>query len=450
MSFFQPLVVFIIALSLLVLVHEWGHYWVARRAGVRVLRFSIGFGPEIVGFTRGDTRWSICGIPFGGYVKFAGDNPEEERDNVSDEFLSQSVGVRSAIVLAGPVMNYLLAIVLFATVLYFQGVPVLPGTRVGTVMEDSTAEAIGVLPNDEITDVNGTAVGDWLEFSETLGAIGEGESFELRVMRDGEVLQLEGMAPADGGFATAPLGVSYRIDPKTGSVKRGGPAWQAGLRKGDLVKSIDGLPVDRWSRLVELIQERPEREVAVVFEREGTELETVVTPAPFATSDAAGEPLTIGRIGIEPGTEFERSGIGAAIAGGWGRTWWLTTEVLKLLPQVPVKVGKGLLGLVRGDRAEDEGLGGPVRIAQLFGEAAAWGLFHFLALTASISTQLAIFNLLPIPVLDGGHLALYFVEVVTRRPPSLRVRIALQQLGFGLLILLMLSVTVMDIGRFFG
>jgi regulator of sigma E protease len=137
--------------------------------------------------------------------------------------------------------------------------------------------------------------------------------------------------------------------------------------------------------------------------------------------------------------------LGAAFSGGFERSWWLTRLVLEMLPRIPKLIFNAL---VRGE--DDGGLGGPVRMAQIFGEAARWGILSFLATMASISTQLAIFNLLPIPVLDGGHLALYLVEAVTRRPPSLRVKIVLQQIGFALLVLLMLSVTVMDVGRFFG
>jgi regulator of sigma E protease len=450
MTFLEPLAVFALALSILLLVHEWGHYWVGRRFGVRVLRFSLGFGPEIAGYTRGDTRFSIRGIPFGGYVLFAGSDPEEEREHLPDDLLAQSIPVRSAIVLAGPVMNFLLAIFLFAVVLYAQGIPVLPDTRIGSVAEDSVAETMGLLPDDEIRRVNGVDVEGWIEFSRELGKVGAGQVLTLTVDRAGETLELRGSAPEDDGFGGTLFGVVYHIEPIAGTVKRGAPAWNAGLRKGDLVRSVDGEPVDHWSALVGLIQARPGQEVTIAWVRNGHEFESRVTPAPIEVTGEDGEPMTIGQIGIEPGTELERVGALAAIAGGWSRTWWITSEVFKILPRLPVTLGRGLLRMIQGKAAGDEGLGGPVRMAQLFGEAARWGLFHFLAILASISTQLAIFNLLPIPVLDGGHLSLYAVEAVTRRPPSIRIRLILQQFGFALLLLLMLSVTVMDVGRFFG
>ena len=447
MSFLQPAFFFILALSLLVLVHEWGHFWVARRAGVRVLRFAIGFGPELLGWTQQSTgtRFSVCGIPFGGYVKFAGDNPEEERDGLSDEFLSQSVKVRSAIVLAGLAMNYLLAILLYAGVLWAEGERVYPAAKIGDVVEDTVADRAGLQRDDLIVAVDGEPVGDWLDLDRKLSAVEAGQDFRLDVRRGEQTVTLDGRAGEETGLDRDFFGVHIFVDPVVGGVKRGSPAWNAGLREGDRVVSVDGRPVDRWSDLQELISERPDREVAVVFEHEGTRLETTVTPLGEEIRNAAGDEETVGRIGILQSLERRPIGPAAALAGGVRETWRLTVGVLELIPRLPVMIFNALF---RGQ--DDGGLGGPVRMAQLFGEAARWGALSFLSLMAFISTQLAIFNLLPIPVLDGGHMALYTVEVITRRPPSLKVRVILQQIGFAILLLLMLSVTVMDIGRVFG
>ena len=443
MSFLQPLLSFILALSLLVLVHEFGHFWVARRAGVRVLRFSIGFGPEIAGITRGDTRYSICWIPFGGYVKFAGDNPEEQRDETSDEFLSQPLGTRSAIVLAGPVMNYVLAILLFAVVLKVGGIDTIDTTRIGSVEPASLAEELGLRPDDVIRSVDGVEVTDWREFGERLMRVGSGEEFTISVERTGTSSEVRGTTPDDGGFAVAPLGITPFVEPIIGGVQEGGPAWEAGLREGDRVLSVAGTPVDRWSALADVIREHPDESVEIAWQRDGERLDARVTPKAVASPTADRE--TVGQIGILQVVDTRPIGMGAALVGGWERTWWITEQVLQLLPRIPQMIFRSIF---HGD--ENNTLGGPVRMAQMFGEAARLGILTFVAMMASISTQLAIFNLLPIPVLDGGHLALYLVEFVTRRPPSLRVKIALQQIGFALLLLLMLSVTVMDVGRFFG
>jgi regulator of sigma E protease len=444
-TFLEPLLFFVLALSLLVLVHEWGHYWVARRAGVRVLRFSIGFGPELLGRTSGETRWSICAIPFGGYVKFAGDNPEEPRDAAPDEFLSQRVGVRSVIVLAGPAMNYALAVVLYAAVIWADGERVFPAPRIGSVEEGSVAAEIGLRADDLIVSVNGKPVSTWLDTDSRFTEAGSGGEIALEVRRDGGTVVLEGRLPEEGSAPEAGFGISFFVEPVVGGVKRGSPAWEGGLREGDRIVSVDGQEVDRWSELQELISDRPDREVALTYERDGASARAVVTPLGEEVTNADGSQETVGRIGIVQPAERRNTGPLAALAGGFRETWTLTSGVLELIPRLPVMIFNALF---RGE--DDGGLGGPVRMAQLFGEAARWGVLSFLSLLAFISTQLAIFNLLPIPVLDGGHLALYLVEVVTRRPPSIRVRVILQQIGFAILVLLMLSVTVMDVGRMFG
>lgn len=451
MTFFAPAFWLIVALSILVLVHEWGHYIVAKKTGVRVLKFSIGFGPEILGVTRGETRWSISAIPFGGYVKFAGDNPEETRDNVSDEFLSQSVGVRSAIVLAGPLMNYVLAVLLFAGVLYFAGEPLPNPTKIGQVVEGSVAESIGIRAGDIVKSVNGVAVEHWDDFTAELYRIKADQEYTFGVERDGSVVEIAGRTGAKSGFgAGSPLGVIYHRDTVLGYVKRGDAAWNAGLRAGDKILAFDGVRSDRWADFVDHVAERPGQPVALEWERAGATLEGTLVPEGREVRGEDGEPEMVGTVGAQPFVATRKLGLGGALVGGAQETWSLTSRVLSLVPRLPMLVFDGLGRMVTGREADEEGLGGPLRMAEMFGEAARWGAVAFLVMMANISTQLAIFNLLPIPVLDGGHLALHFVEVLTRRPPSLKVRIVLQQVGFALLLLLMLSVTVMDVGRALG
>ena len=450
MSVLAPAFWLILALSILVLVHEWGHYIVARKAGVRVLKFSIGFGPEVAGLTRGDTRWALSAIPFGGYVKFAGDNPEEERDNVSDEFLSKGVGPRSAIVLAGPAMKYVLAILLFAGVYWISGEPVAHSTRIGEVVDGSVAQSIGIRPGDVFRKVNGTAVGTWDEFTRQLYRVGPHEKYVFVVQRGGEDVEIPGTAGEKGFGSSAPLGVIYHQDAVLGEVKRDGPAWNAGLRTGDRILEFDGTRSDRWSDLVRHVSTKPGTPVHLVWERGGARLDGNVTPAAVEVPGESGKKETVGSLDAQVYLETRRLGPAAALAAGAAETWSLTRRVLELVPQLPALVVDGLGRMFTGREAPEEGLGGPLRMAAMFNEAARWGLVAFLIMMANISTQLAIFNLLPIPVLDGGHLALHLVEFVTRRPPSLRVRIVLQQIGFALLLLLMLSVTVMDVGRALG
>ena len=450
MSFLTSTFWLIVALSILVLVHEWGHYVVARRTGVRVLKFSIGFGPEIFGTTRGDTRWSVSAIPFGGYVKFAGDNPEESRDGTSDEFLSKGVGPRSAIVLAGPVMNYLLAIFLFAAVLFFSGEPI-SSTKIAEVVDGSVAQSIGIQDGDVIRTVNGTAVNDWDAFTRELYKIGAGQTYRFEVERASGMETIEGRTSTDKGFGvSSPLGVIYHREAVLGYVKRGDAAWDAGLRSGDRIRKVDDTVCEHWADFASYVADHPGKEIAIVWERGGRTSNGTLVPRPHEGVGESGKPETIGVVGAQPQVETRHVGPIAALAGGFAETWSLTARVLELVPQLPMLVVDGLARLITGREAQEEGLGGPLRMAEMFGEAARWGVVAFLVMMANISTQLAIFNLLPIPVLDGGHLALHLVEVVTRRPPSLRVKIILQQIGFALLVLLMLSVTVMDVGRALG
>ena len=451
MSIFAPALYLIIALSILVLVHEWGHYIVARRTGVRVLKFSIGFGPELIGTTRGDTRWCVSVIPFGGYVKFAGDNPEESRDGAKDEFLSQSVGVRSAIVLAGPVMNYILAILLLAGVLYFAGEPVANSTKIGEIVDGSVAESIGIRAGDVIQAVNGAAVEDWDTFTHELYRIGANQDYKFEVERDGAHVEIKGRTGAGKGFGTdSPLGVVYHRDAVMGYVKRGDAAWNAGLRTSDRILEYDGRHSDRWADFADYVMDRPGKEIAITWQRKGAQFHGTLVPDAHDLRDEGGEAKTIGTIGAQPFVETRRVGLAEAVRGGAEETWALTTRVVEFVPKLPMMVAKGLGRLVTGRPAEDEGLGGPLRMAEMFSEAARWGIIAFLVMMANISAQLAIFNLLPIPVLDGGHLALYLVEVVTRRPAPLRVKVFLQQIGFALLVLLMMSVLMMDVGRALG
>ena len=436
----------LLALSILVLVHEWGHYIVARRAGVRVLRFAVGFGPELIGVTRGDTRWSVCAIPFGGYVRFAGDDPEEGGGQASDEYLAKGLGARTAIVLAGPVMNYILAILLFGFVAWQEGERAPTASLISQVVEDSAAEQVGLQDRDRVTAINGTAVETWQDLTRELHAIDAEESFTLQVDRGGQTVALTGETE-DGFGPTQPFGIVSSQDAVIGYARKEGPAWNAGLRSGDRIVQFDGQEAKSWADFAGYTMEHPGQEIAIAWERDGHRLEGSLTPAVRERVTEEGETREYGVIEVFPYVETVPVGPVRALVLGTQSTWALTSAVLEMIPKLPVMVGKGVLRLITGEEAPDEGLGGPVRMAEMFGEAARYGSLLFIGMMASISAQLAIFNLLPIPVLDGGHLVLHLVEFVMRRPPSIKIRIILNQIGFALLLMLMLSVTAMDVGR---
>ena len=448
MSIFAPALYLILALSILVLVHEWGHYIVARRTGVRVLKFSIGFGPELLGTTRGETRWCVSLIPFGGYVKFAGDNPEETRDGATDEFLSQSVGVRSAIVLAGPVMNYILAIVLFACVLYFAGEPVAHSTKIGEVVDGSVAESIGIRAGDVIRSVNGTPVEDWESFTHELYLIGPGQDYRFEMERGDKRVEIKGRTGAGKGFGMeSPLGVVYHRDAVMGYVKRGDPAWNAGLRRHDRILQYDGRTGDRWADFADYVMSCPGKEIALTWGARAPRCTGSSSPKrkrcpTRAASRRRSGPSARSRSSRRGESDSRRPS--AARGGAAG----LTSRVLEFVPRLPVMVAKGLGRLVTG-HGRRQRLGGPLRMAEMFGRP--------LAGDSSASRD------------DGEHLhAARDLQPAAhprpgrrasgppprggraRRTPSLRVKVILQQIGFALLVLLMLSVTMMDVGRALG
>jgi regulator of sigma E protease len=448
MSALYSIFYLLLALSILVLVHEWGHFIVARKAGVRVLRFAIGFGPELLGFTRGDARWSICAIPFGGYVRFAGDDPEEGGVVAPDEYLAKGLGARTAIVLAGPVMNYILAILLFAFVAWTDGEPAAAPALISQVVEGSAAESVGLHDRDRVTSVNGAPVTNWQDLTQALHGIEAEEPFTVEVDRGGQKLALQGQASAESGFGpTTPFGIVSAQEPIIGHVRKDGPAWNAGLRSGDRILEFDGEPARSWADFAQYTMDHPGQDIAVAWDRDGHRLEATLTPASREHVSQDGEARELGLIEVFPLVKTTPVGPVRALSMGLDNTWELTRAVLGMIPKLPVMVGQGVLRLITGEEAPDEGLGGPVRMAEMFGEAARYGSFFFIGMMASISAQLAIFNLLPIPVLDGGHLALHLVEFVMRRPPSIKIKIILNQIGFALLLLLMLSVTAMDVGR---
>jgi regulator of sigma E protease len=342
-------------------------------------------------------------------------------------------------------MNIVLAILVFALVLMLVGEEISPPARIGEVRPDTPAAVLGLLPDDEIRAVNGVPVTDWRELGAELDRVPGGGDLTLEIERAGQAVVLATSVPADSGFASALLGVAPFAEPVVGYVRRNGPAWNAGLRRGDHLTSVGGVAVDRWTAMRTRFIESPGEELTVTWERDGHPLESRLVPDVFVFTGEGGEPDTIGQVGIQQAQPHRQLGPVAALVGGWERTWFIAEQILGYLPSVPMRIYRGL---VKGE--EPGGLGGPVRLAQLSGEAALWGLETFLGLLAAISANLAIFNLLPIPVLDGGHLVLHGVEAVMRRSPPLKVRLVLHQIGFGLLMLLVLSVTILDIGRLFG
>jgi regulator of sigma E protease len=342
----------VVLLGVLIFVHELGHFLMAKQAGVGVLKFSLGFGPRIIGRKIGETEYLLSLIPLGGYVKLLGESPEEElpEEEKARSFLKQTVWKRTFIVAAGPVFNLLLALAIF-TIVNMVGLPVLT-SEIGSLQPDSAAI-------------------------------------------------------------------------------------ESGMKPGDLIIAMDGKSVTKWDEISENVTKSKERPIRVTVRRDAVSRDIMVTPQPMKIQNLFGEEVEAYKIGISPSqhTFIERRNPLSAFGEGLRQTW----VIVKLTVISIYKMCQGIIS--------PKTLGGPILIAQIAGAQAKEGVVHFLLFMALLSINLAILNILPIPVLDGGHLLFFGIEMVTGREVNLRWRETAQQVGFVLLILLMIFVFMMDIER---
>lgn len=453
MAMLQTLLSFVAALGVLVTIHEFGHYWVAKRSGVRILRFSIGFGRPLWSHRAGPdaTEFAVAAIPLGGYVKML----DEREGPVAPEelhraFNRQPLSRRAAIVAAGPVANFLLALVVY-WMMFMWGVT---GVRpfVGPVEPDGVAAQSGLREGDEILSVDGRATRIWDNVMSTaVQALLDGRSVELEVRgidgrRRAVILDVGRLSVDDlsRGEFFGKLGFAAqrpRIPPIIGKVVAGEAAADAGLRAGDRVVSVDGRQVDDWLAWVERVRASAGRRLDVVVEREegGTRHVTLVPRA------SAQDGRLVGRIGAEvapfdsdPGeirTATERYGPLVAAERALRRTAEVTLTTLKFMQK-----------MVAG-HASVENLSGPISIAQFAGESARLGVPRFLEFLGLVSVSLAVLNLLPIPLLDGGHLMYYLIESIIRKPVPEAIQLYGQHIGLMLLLGLMGLAIYNDIMR---
>jgi len=449
-NFLFYLAAFALALGLLIVVHEAGHFVVARWCGVKVLRFSIGFGKPIITrrFGRDKTEWTLAAFPLGGYVKMLDEREGEvEPSELPRAFNRQSVWKRFAIVLAGPVANFLLAIALY-WVLFVHGVEE-PKPILGPPAAQSLAERGGFQEGELVLDINGHAIASWPEFRwEILQLAMAKEIAALQLInRRREILtrrldlssldtsMLEGDILQQIGFRF------YRpqLPPIIGNVAPGSVADQAGIREGDKILSIDGEPVNAWSQVLSSIRGAPGRPILIFAERQGARIGFDVTPA-----EVQDRGQRIGRIGIgvrEDETErmtlttIVRYGPLESLGKSIAQTWETSAFSLTML-------GRMITGEVSW-----KNLSGPVTIADYAGQSARLGLSYYIKFLALISISLGVLNMLPIPLLDGGHLMYYIVEIIKGGPVSERVMEIGQQIGLALLAMLMAFAFYNDINR---
>jgi regulator of sigma E protease len=423
---------FIFVLGVLVFVHEFGHFIAAKRIGVKVLKFQLGFNPTILSFRRGDTEYSIGALPFGGYVKMAGENPDEVRTGRPEEFLSRTKWERFQILIMGPAMNLLLALVLSAVVLYqgaevpaFENQPPL----IGSVNRDSPAARAAINPGDLIVSVAGRPVETWQDVYIAVGSR-PFRQITIGIVRDGReiVHEVTTVAAEASRFDVGDIGVLPIVRPKLIAISRGEPGERAGLKAGDLVLTVNGESMNGTSQLRDAIARHPEQPITMTVLRDGQQVDVTVTPALVDNA---------GRIGVQIGPETRS--VDPGLVGAIRMSVERNVQYSGLIFQT-------VWGLITRETSPRQ-LMGPVAIAQLSGESAEVGWVALFSLMAMISLNLGLLNLLPIPVLDGGHIFIMAMEGVARRDFSMRVKEKMLLAGFVVLMMLMVTVIYNDLAR---
>lgn len=428
-----------VLVGILIVVHELGHFIAARAAGVTVERFSIGFGPRILKVRRGETEYAISLVPLGGYVKMAGhelSSTPHPGDGDAGAFLAKSPGVRAIIVTAGPVMNFLWAVAVSFAVVWAFGLPTLGGPVVGTVEPASPAHSAGLAWGDRVVSADGVAVSDLVEVYER-AAERPDEPITIVVERGAEHSERLSLVlhPEADSTGVADLGMRSYVPPVIGDVMSRSPADEAGLRRGDRVLSIAGAPVRDWVELGDIVRGRAGEPIEIVWERDGRVMRGTAVPEEGEAGDG-GEGDRTGQIGVMSAWTLKR-------LGPWAS---LTTAVRYSALNVRL-LAEFFWNLVRL-RASTETLGGPIRVVQLASESARWGPMYFLGFMSYLSLSLFFINLLPLPVLDGGHLLLLALEKIRRRRLTDRQVLVWQQIGlvfFGCLTALLIVKDVMQL-----
>ncbi|RLA19522.1 MAG: RIP metalloprotease RseP [Gammaproteobacteria bacterium] len=448
----QTLLSFIAAIAILIAIHEFGHFWVARKAGVKVLRFSIGFGTPIWRYQKSaeSTEFVLAAIPLGGYVKMVDEREGavEEKD-LAYAFNRQSLSKRVAIVAAGPLFNLFFAVFIY-WVIFFVGEtgmkPVLGPVAVGTLAEQARLE-----PGDEILSVEGDKTPTWeLAVGAIISRVFDSNEIRLEIIKtDGTEVTRTINVPA--GFANEPDNLNERlgikawrpvIDPVIDEVVTGSPAEKARLMRGDRIISADNKAITTWDEWVDYVRIHPERLIELEIEREGMQRNLELTPEAIESNG-----IIVGRIGasvsvseaIFDGMKREYSlGLFAALSAAVKKTTDYSLLTLKMM-------GRMLVG-----EASIKNLSGPISIAKYAGASAAIGFAQFMKFLAIVSISLGILNLLPIPVLDGGHLFFYLIEAIKGSPVSESTQAVGQRLGMAILFSLMAIAVLQDVQRIIG
>jgi regulator of sigma E protease len=431
------LLAFLFVLGVLVFVHELGHFLVARWHGVRVLTFSLGFGPKLLKWRKGDTEYAISAIPLGGYVKMAGEMGGDgtadfavQLEGKPDEFMSKTKWQRFQIFVAGPLMNIILAFVIMTFVLY-QGASepayLSQPAKIGSITPGSAAEKVGLKPGDVIVGVNGRLIATWDQLDMAIVPKANRE-LDIVIERDGNQQTLKVTPDARSKYEMGDLGAVPVVQAQLALIHRGEQAEKAGLKAGDVLIALDGKPV-QYEEFTKTVRAKPNQQVMFTVKRGEQQLDI---PVQTVLKDGIG---WVG-VSLQPaeGPRIEPTFVQAMQLSAKKNLEWSTM------------IFQTFVGLFKGETSPKQ-LMGPVGIAELSGTAAAISWVALFSLMAMISLNLGILNLLPIPMLDGGHIFIMALEGVARRDFSLRVKEKLLMAGFVAIMMLMVTVIYNDLTR---
>lgn len=445
------IIYFVITIGILVFIHEFGHFAAAKLSGMRADVFAIGFGKRLFGWNRktgftfgelpkdfdgeGHTDYRLSLLPLGGYVKIAGmvdesmDTSFAESEPQPYEFRAKPVWAKIFVITAGVLMNLLLAWAIFWGGNFFQGKPITPTTTIAFVEDGSPAQLSGFVAGDKILSINGKQVNNWEELRAQIFINTLGENLNVTLERNGAIKNLSverKLIPEDESKSLYLL--PQGIKPGIGDVLKDSPAEKSGLKPGDIMLSLNGIPLYSPKQTTELISANTGREIQLVVKRKDEDLNILVTPGDDSKIGVAIGPVFLGK------TKMQTYGAFASIYYGW-------KDIEKMTALTFQMVGKVFSGNIEVGKA----FGGPIKIAQIAAKSADSGMSSFLYFLALLSLSLAILNIMPFPVLDGGHLVMIIIEAIIRREIPIKIKMAIQKTGFVILLLLMAFIIYNDI-----
>lgn len=435
MAFLSSIWWYLVLIGVMILVHELGHYWAARFFDVKVETFSFGFGPRLFGFKRGDTDFRFSALLFGGYVKMAGDQPGDEANADPRNLLAKPRWQRLIITFAGPAINVVLAIVVTTGLfmVHFPTMPTPPDPTVGYVAPNGGAATAGIQSGDQVMQFDDIMDPTWRDI-QIRELSNPKQPMNVVIKRNGERIRFTLTPAMDQKQGFGYLAWSPETEVRVSTVESGFAAFRAGLKPGDILVSANGIPLRSTGRLHEIEHDTEGKTLDIVYARNGVEHHVNITPEKRDPADSGGERWVIG-LNLEPRIEYTKLPAREALIQSLSQNAEGAKVIFQFLERIVER------------RMSPKSLVGPVGIAQMSGQAAREGVFTYLELMAMVSLNLAIVNLLPIPILDGGVILMLLIEMLMRRDLDLRMKEAVVKVGFVFLMVVVVFAIYNDISR---